>query len=82
MLLREISLITRLINWLFLLGCCDRFILTSTGDTLYHNLAVLGTYKAVGVSNGRSLYKNEKDNDLHLHFTSVNKWLVCTGYCI
>ena len=65
-----------------LLGCCDRFILTSTGDTLDYNSVVLGTYKAVGVSNGRSLYKNEIDNDSHLHFNSKNEWMVCTGYCI
>ena len=69
----------------FLLGCCDRFILTSTGDTLDYHSAVLGTYKAVGVSNGRSLYQNEMDNDFHLHFNSkdgIKIWLVCTGYCI
>ena len=67
----------RLINLPFLLGCCDRLTLTSAGDTLI-NSAVLGTYKAVGVSNERSLYKNENDNGLHLHFNSKNRWSVCT----
>ena len=76
-----LPLINRLNFWVFILGCCDRLILTSTGNTLDYNSAVLGTYKAVGVSYGRSHYKNEKDNDFHLHFNSDNTWLVCTLYC-
>ena len=81
-----ILLMARLIDWLLLLGCCDRLIITSKGDTLDYNSAVLGTYIVDGVSNGWSLYKNMENHgngeNLYLHYNDAEYiWLVCTWYC-
>ena len=71
-----------IIDWLLLLGCCDRLIITSNGVTLDYDPAVLGTYIVDVVSNGKSSYKNMENlwngENIYLHYNPENIWLVCT----
>ena len=71
-------MIKRLVNLIISLDCCDQLIMTSTGPTLEYNSHVLGTYIYDGISLERISYKNDKDNDRHLHFNPNGHWMVCT----
>ena len=71
-------MIKRLVNLTILLDCCDQLIMTSTGPTLDYNSHVLGTYISDGISLERKSYKNDKDNDRHLHLNPNGQWMVCT----
>lgn len=57
-------------------GCCHRLIITSTGPTLTYQSEVPGTYIKDGISREMISYKNDKDNDLHLHSNAKNEWMV------
>ena len=60
--------------------CCDLLVITSTGLALQHRQEVLGAYRTDGISNGRHSYKNDNNQDRHLHFGSNKKWMVSTKY--
>ena len=60
--------------------CCDLLVITSTGLALQHRQEVLGAYRTDGISNGRHSYKNDNNQDRHLHFGSNKRWLVSTKY--
>ena len=59
--------------------CCDQLTITSIGAALDHNPGVLGSYQKDGISNQRDSYKNDNDNDRHLHFAPTNNWRVSIG---
>ena len=59
-----------------LIGCCYQLTITSTGAALNYNSLVLGTYRKEGISNGRDSYKNDNNNDRHLHFSPNKNWIV------
>ena len=65
------------------IACCDQLVINSTGAAVNHRSTALGTYRNDGISNGRVSYKNDKDNDNHLHFAPNNNWMVSIEYyCI
>ena len=66
-------------HWYIQIGCCDQLLLTSTGAVLNINSLLLGTYQKDGISNDKDSYKNDNDNDRHLHFTPTNNWMVSIG---
>ena len=71
-------MINKFVNLYILLGCCHRLIITSTGPTLTYQSEVPGTYIKDGISREMISYKNDKDNDLHLHSNAKNEWMVRT----